>query len=208
MQPKPATWTTCARSYAQNTSLPASNPRLSQARATAPNATRLCGGSSTASRPITLTNCCSARARTRRVQNVGGRPLYRAAPTKALKNPAASLKYGCANRITSAGEGVLFIRFLRSFQINLKQKSAKIKDFTASVESIWTFWRVSVKNTIPNNNLYYFLSPDYFFMDKKDTIPQYNIHPKSSKPLYSMFLFYSKGSLDTDLKKIYISSIC
>lgn len=62
-----------------------------------------------------------------------------------------------------------------------------------------------MKNTIPNNNLYYFLSPDYFFMDKKDTIPQYNIHPKSSKPLYSMFLFYSKGSLDTDLKKnIYI----
>lgn len=103
MQPRPAMWTTCARSSARNTSRLVSNPPPSRACATGPNAIRLWGGSSTGFPPTTRTSCSSALVPTRRARSVDGRPSCPVAPMKAQKSPAALHRWGSATPITCAG---------------------------------------------------------------------------------------------------------
>lgn len=89
MQPRLATWTTCARSFAQNMFQLVSNSLPNQACATGQNAIRPCAGSLTGFLQTTHTSCSSAPAQTQHAQSVGGRPLYPAVPMKVWTNRTA-----------------------------------------------------------------------------------------------------------------------
>ena len=86
--PRPATWTTPARSTGQPTS-PRAPPACPMTSATGASATRPSGSSSTRSRPSTAMGCSSVPAGTSPALSGGGRPSCPCAPTRRGRNPTA-----------------------------------------------------------------------------------------------------------------------